>query len=64
MSVLLKPMNEEDFFREVDEGIEQADNGQLLDAHEAMNEITRELEAGYNTMKAVRDAHQSRRVTG
>lgn len=46
MADLFEPMSEEEFYREVDKGIEQADNGQLQDAHEAMDEITRELEAG------------------
>ena len=41
MADLFEPMSEEEFYREVDKGIEQADNGQLQDAHEAMDEITR-----------------------
>ena len=49
MADLFEPMSEEEFYREVDKGIEQADNGQLQDAHEAMDEITRELEAGYTS---------------
>ncbi len=64
MTNLFEPMKKEEFFKEVDEGMEQADNGQLQDAHEAMDEITRELEAGYNTMKAVHAAHQSRKAVG
>ena len=64
MADLFEPMSEEEFYREGDKGIEQADNGQLQDANEAMDEITRELEAGYNTMQAVRAAHQSRRESG
>lgn len=43
MAGVFEPMSEEEFYREVDKGIEQADNGQLQDAREAMGEITREL---------------------
>jgi len=60
MSELFTPKTKEEFLASVDRGIAQAKNGQRQDAHEAVDEITRELEAGYNAMKAVRSAQSSR----
>ena len=60
MNELFTTNTKEEFLASVDRGIAQAKNGQRQDAHEAVDEITRELEAGYNAMKAVRSAHSGR----
>lgn len=60
MSELFTANTKEEFLASVDRDIAQAKNGQRQDAHEAVDEITRELETGYNAMKAVRSAHSGR----
>ena len=64
MSNLFEPKSKEEFLESVDRGLAQSRAGQRQDAREAMDEITRELEAGYNTMKAVQAAHHSRMAVG
>ena len=60
MNELFTANTKEEFLASVDCGIAQAKNGQRQDAHEAVDEISRELETGYNAMKAVRSAHSGR----
>ena len=62
MSNLFSKKNKEEFLEGVDRGLGQAKRGERQDAHEAMDELTRELEAGYDTIMAVQAAHHSRKA--
>ena len=55
--LMFKPVSREEFYQSVDRGLEQSRRGQARDAFESLEEITAELEAGYDTMQAVRKAH-------
>ena len=50
MSNLFQPKSEDEFFKEVDHSLEQAEKGERLDAYKAVKEMTEELEAGYKAM--------------
>ena len=64
MVMMFEPMSKDEFLEAVDRGIAQAKNGQRQDAHEALDEITTELEAGYNAMRAVQIANSNRWALG
>lgn len=63
MDIMFKPTTEEEFLESVDRGLEQSRNGQARDAFESFNEITAELEAGYNAMNAMKAVHSQRAAT-
>ena len=51
MNDVFEPQNKEEFLEAVDRSIAQLDAGLGNDAFEDFNEITSELEAGYNAMQ-------------
>ena len=53
--------SKEQFLEELDRSIVQADSGDLRNAHEAIDDICAELEAGYKAMMSVRKKNQQRR---
>lgn len=63
MSNLFAPKSKEEFLESVDRGIAQLDAGLGQDAFEALDEITSELEAGYQAMKAAKTAHTKKVAT-
>ena len=63
MSDLFSPKSKEEFLQSVDRGLEQARNGQARDAFESLEEITSELEAGYEAMNSVKLTHNRKAAT-
>ncbi len=63
MNDLFSPKSKEEFFESVDRGLEQARNGQARDAFESLEEISAELEAGYEAMNAVEHMHNRKAAT-
>lgn len=53
MSSMFEPKTKEDFLKEVDHSLDQAKNGQRLDAVQAVKDMSKELKAGYIAMNAM-----------
>ena len=47
MSSMFEPKTKEDFLKEVDHSLDQAKNGQRLEAVQAVKDMSKELKAGY-----------------
>ena len=56
MQDYMKDIRKEEFLKGVDRGLEQAKNGQRLDAIEAVKDMSKELKAGY---RAINEMHAS-----
>ena len=60
MSDLFIPKSKEEFLEGVDRGLAQAKSGQLLDAVEAVKDMSKELKAGYHAMNVAHSAPAGR----
>ena len=60
MSDLFIPKSKEEFLEGVDLGVARINNRQLLDAVEAVKDMSKELKAGYHAMNVAHSAPAGR----
>jgi hypothetical protein len=54
MEMMFESVGKKEFLDSLDRGLEQSDKGQARDAFISLDEISDELEEGYNAMSRVR----------
>ena len=54
MDMMFEPVGKKEFLDSLDRGLEQSDKGQARDAFISLDEISDELEEGYNAMRRVK----------
>ncbi|MBR1633805.1 MAG: hypothetical protein IJ682_01945 [Lachnospiraceae bacterium] len=60
MSNLFEPKSRKEFLEGVDRGLAQAKSGQRLDAIEAVKDLSKELNAGYQAINAMHTTQTQR----
>ena len=54
MTSVFEKKNKEELLASIDRGLEQGKRGETFDAVDAVKDMTKELEAGYQAMKTIR----------